>query len=217
MKMFNQALAAAAFAAVLPAHAYVATQSGGAVSSVGGIATETFSDAPVFARTGGAVFNSTTPGATLTGQVYAVTGISVQPQKGGTYANDAWFSVGGGQTATFSFLPGTDYIGFLWGSIDTYNTVTFYDGAVALATFTGGTGGLAANQATLYADTYFNFFAPSITSMSFASLSNAFEIDNLSARTAAPFVVNDVPEPGALALLAAAFGAAAVARRRLRR
>ena len=69
--------------------------------------------------------------------------MSAQPQKGVVSLNDTWASVAGGAAAELASGRGTSYVGFLWGSVDTYNTVTFYDGASVIASYVGGPGGWA--------------------------------------------------------------------------
>lgn len=212
MKHLPNVLAAALALAALQAQAYTATLTAGPTSAVAGVTTEDFEGAPVFAQ-GGAwdFFDSTSPGVGLTGDgIYLKPGISAQPQKGVVSPDDTWASVAGGAAAELSFSAGTTYVGFLWGSVDTYNTVTFYDGATVIASFVGGPGGLGAGEVPLgdgnqAVAQYLNFWAPSITRVTFASSANAFEIDNVSA----------VPEPGTYALMLAGLAAVGfVARRR---
>jgi hypothetical protein len=212
MSLTKILLAAAAAMCVAQAHAYTATITAGPTSGVAGVTTETFQGAPVFAQSGSwNIFNSTDAGVGLTGNgIYLKPGISAQPQKGAVSANDKWASVAGGNSATLSFAAGTNYVGFLWGSVDTYNTVRFFDGATEIASFKGGNGGLGANQVPTgdgnqAVAQYFNFFAPSITSVKFESGGNAFEIDNVAA----------VPEPGTYAMMLAGLAAMGfIARRR---
>lgn len=217
MKHLKSLLAAAAILGAVQAQAYDVSLTNGATSAMAGVTTETFQGAAVFTRGGGGrVFNSDSAGAFLTGaDIWLVSGLSAQPYKGIVATNDKWFSVGGDDAAAvFSFAATTSYVGFLWGSADTYNTVSFYDpSANLIASFTGGAGGLAAHQVGAgdgrqWRSTYFNFSAASIGAVKFESSGNAFEIDNLSATTA-------VPEPETYALMFTGLGAVAfVARRR---
>ena len=40
-------------------------------------------------------------------------------------------------SATLTFAPGQTYLGILWGSLDSYNTLTFFNGGTAFASVTG--------------------------------------------------------------------------------
>ena len=200
MKLIPPLLVAAAALATAQAHAYTATLSAGPMSAVAGVTTEDFEGAPVFTRAGAWDFyDSTSPGVGLTGDgIYLLPGVSAQPHKGVVSPDDTWASVAGGNVAELSFAVGTTYVGFLWGSVDNYNTVTFYDGDAAIASYVGGPGGMGAHEVPLgdgnqAVAQYFNFWAPSITRVTFASGQNAFEIDNVSA----------VPEPESYALMLA--------------
>jgi hypothetical protein len=97
------------------------------------------------------------------------------------------------------------YFGLLWGSVDAVNTLSFYDGATLLFTFTGhDVDGLANGDqgaaGTLYvninSDTPFNKVVAS-------SSAYAFEFDNV-ALAVNPISLQEtaaIPEPGTLALL----------------
>lgn len=89
-------------------------------------------------------------------------------------------------------LPGDRlYLGLLWGSVDSYNTLSFYEGASLVGSLTGldvtaGANGNQGASGTYYvnvtSDEVFNRIVATSTSY-------AFEIDNVS------YNPNPVPEP----------------------
>jgi hypothetical protein len=116
-----------------------------------------------------------------------------------------------GTPATLSLSKGAYYLSFLYGSIDSYNSVTFHYAAgsgIADVTFTGAQLNAFAgdpangNQTSPATNKYIQFnlgnTGDQLRSVSFGSSTNAFEIDNL--------YVNAVPEPAAWALMIAGFG-----------
>lgn len=136
----------------------------------------------------------------------------------------AFYSVGAtnGQmpvtSATFGG-PGISYFGFYMGSPDTYNSMTFYNGATAIFTLNGSQMAAAAllmpdgNQSHGF---YMNVHAnggPSFTKIEFSSVDgngnaiNAFETDNHA------YVIS-VPEPESYAMFGAGLGLLALLRRR---
>lgn len=148
--------------------------------------------------TGGAVFNTTTfEHATPAG------------------SDSYYYSIGatGGQTGpgVVTFANPSSYFGFLWGSPDLYNHVTFYSGETVLGTFDGSAVLQPTNGDQAFS-AYFNVYANSplhITSVQFESAGgNAFETDNHA-------YISAVPEPETYAMMLAGLGIiGAIARRR---
>lgn len=95
-----------------------------------------------------------------------------------------------------------DYFGLYWGSVDTYNHVSFYLGGDLVDTFSGGDlAPLMANggQGSWTSNRFVNFFFDGgdlFDSIVLTSTSYAFETDNHAFGKVA------VPEPGTLALFA---------------
>ncbi len=111
-------------------------------------------------------------------------------------------SYAGSETLTISGQS-SDYFGVYWGSMDTYNTLTFLEGNTVVATITGAqvaAGGNAdGNQSLLGTNNYVNIFdLPSYDAVVLSSTSPNFEVDNIAFGK-----VPTVPEPGTLALLGA--------------
>jgi hypothetical protein len=96
-------------------------------------------------------------------------------------------------------LPGLQkYFGLLWGSVDNYNTLSFYDGATLVGQITGSDVTASPNgdqgvNGTLYVNitSTLGFDRVVATSSQFA-----FEFDNIAFNPTVP-----VPEPASLALL----------------
>ena len=115
-----------------------------------------------------------------------------------------------------------DYYGFRWGSIDFYNTVSFYDGDTLLLSLTGtqvkdASPGLTAGYFNVYAGT-----GESITRVVLESSRSSLESDNhavrFMAQSLAPYApIASVPEPSTYALLLAGLGLVGFAARRSRR
>jgi hypothetical protein len=92
----------------------------------------TFADSSTFAGYGGIV---TTSVATITGGALNPGG-STNPGSGfdGSIAN----YLAAPSDITITFNGNQKYFGLLWGSVDTTNTVSFYEGSTLLASYTGG-------------------------------------------------------------------------------
>ena len=110
-----------------------------------------------------------------------------------------------GGSITFNFASAQNYFGLLWGSVDTYNTLSFYDGATLIGSLTGAdvlglipspnTGASGTVYANILSDEGFNTVVATSTQY-------AFEIDNVAFGAS----YSAVPEPstvvaGALLLL----------------
>lgn len=114
-------------------------------------------------------------------------------------------------TGLLTTLPAGSYLNYLglyYGSIDTYNDLSFYNSSNALITTVTGAslisefGGATGNQFDDRTNIYVNlYFEPSevFTSFSFTTRSVAFEMDNLA--VGYNIKRQDVPEPETLALV----------------
>ncbi|MDE2602079.1 MAG: VCBS domain-containing protein, partial [Bradyrhizobium sp.] len=96
-----------------------------------------------------------------------------------------YLSIGAGGSETITFTTEQNQFGLYWGSVDSYNKISFYNGSVLVASYSG------ADVAPLFADgdrdsfssngyVEFAHLAP-FTQVVLTSSSNAFEVDNISA------------------------------------
>lgn len=104
------------------------------------------------------------------------------------------------QSAIFNIGSAANYFGLYWGSIDTYNIISFFLGNTLVASYNGGQlPSLAAdgNQTAWASNRYinFDFGSASFDSVKLTSSGFAFETDNHSFRKTA------VPEPATLLLM----------------
>ena len=114
-----------------------------------------------------------------------------------------------GLLGTLGANASLNYFGLYYGSIDTYNDVTFYNaagnviqtvtGTDLINQFKGTSGNQTGDSSNLYVNLYFTA-AEQFSSFSFSTTSRAFEMDNLVVgyQVSAP---GAVPEPASLALV----------------
>ncbi len=117
--------------------------------------------------------------------------------------------------ATFVFTELYNYLGLFWGSIDTYNSLSFYNNNTLLGTITGtqaaapgiANGNWTASSTNRYVNIYSGSASEYFNKVEIYSNGVAFELDNLA--------VAVVPEPTTMLLFGAGLaGLAAVGRRR---
>jgi hypothetical protein len=105
-------------------------------------------------------------------------------------------------SVTLSFAPGQTYLGLLWGSVDLYNTLTFYSGATNLGAITGGDVTAAANgdqgaSGTFYVNIHSTVGFDRVVA---TSSQYAFEFDNVAYATPEPSTLISASMAGLLGL-----------------
>ncbi len=199
------ALAPAASAVTIDFGNCAADDGSGFTTCVAGATVDTY-DAPVLAQYfgDGAIVSGSVSGRYATPAGDATSYVTV-PEEDSSGALGVWF---GGKAQ--------DYFGLYWGSMDAYNSLTFYRNGTEVAGF-GGSDVIAAanllgNQTAAGSNRYVNFwFAPGegFDAVVFRSDGYAFEFDNVAWAS----LHNAVPEPTTVALLCAALVCAGLAGR----
>jgi len=122
-----------------------------------------------------------------------------------------YLSVGAGGTETISFTHDQNAFGLYWGSVDSFNTISFYHEGTLVASYTGAniaplfpTG----NQGSFSSNGYVEFAGlGQFDKAVLGSSSNAFEVDNISAGTVpAPHVELTAPITGTISVSDADIG-----------
>ena len=166
-----------------------------------------------------ATFQFDGPTSEYSGTIYtdSVGGVRAQPAG----STGGYGSVGPSNDQSSAILDLSAFgaissITFLWGSVDTYNTITLLGTGVS---FNGGDEGVSPsngdqvnpNSNRLVTLTFTGADQWNVTGLEFSSTGNAFEFDNVKVTTAA------VPEPASWALMLGGFGAIGGAMRSRRR
>ena len=111
----------------------------------------------------------------------------VGPSPGQPDTSD-YLSVGANSSETITFASEQNAFGLYWGSIDTYNTISFYNGAVLVASYTGAEilPMLAGNPGNFALNGYVEFANLGLfNEVVLGSGANAFEVTNISSGTIA--------------------------------
>jgi|GEM_PF-1113177 len=155
-------------------------------------------------------FNSSFPANYTGGTLFnaSVSDITVKPEG----AEGNFWSINDSSTGQFSYSEGVSYYGFLWGSADSYNQISFYNGSQLIGSLNGSQLSSAKNgndNASFYVNAYVGT-GEIITSVSFYSGKNALETDNHAYIPA----VSAVPEPETYGMMLAGLGLMGILTRR---
>ncbi|CCE05640.1 conserved hypothetical protein [Bradyrhizobium sp. STM 3843] len=164
------------------------------VTSAQGMATETFDEVSAGSASnnghGHGNFYSDALHASFSasgdaGVVHGSSSDSAAPFVGDGQDHTNYLSIGGHAQETISFDSAMNSFGLYWGSVDSYNSVSFYDGTKLVASYSGdavapllangGQGSFASNGYVEFSD-----LAP-FNKVVLTSTHDAFELDNVSA------------------------------------
>lgn len=147
----------------------------------------------------------------FSGAAAAVTG-SVSGQYASPFGDTSQYLSTGIGAITIGFVAPQTYVGLLWGSVDSYNQLSFYYQGQQIAAITGGdiTAGANGNQGA--GGTYYVNITSSMPfdTVIASSSSPSFEFDNLA------FGSTPVPEPATLAIFGVGLIGFVASRRRRR-
>ena len=124
-------------------------------------------------------------------------GTALQPQTfgQGSYTGpirSQYISVFGSTTATLNFNAPESYFGILWGSVDSYNSLSFYNGSTLIGSITGSeivaiAGGTINGNGNSGLDEYVNVTSgTAFNKIVVGSLVNSFEFADIAYAPAAP-------------------------------
>jgi hypothetical protein len=164
-----------------------------------------FGPAATFDHETPTAYGQTTPAPTFSdgGGVWTGGGLVMNNAPGsaaGLYADPAndptnYLAVLGGRTETVTYSRLESKLGLYWGSIDSYNVVTLYDGAASVTVPVPA--GADGDQYAPDSNRYFVISGFDFDEVAFSSGGNSFEFDNVAAAAA--------PEPSIWVLLLAGF------------
>jgi len=133
-----------------------------------------------------ATFSASGPAGVVSGSSSGVTAAPFVGPLPGHADQTRYLSIGAGGTETITFDDPQNAFGLYWGSVDSYNTIAFYNGNTPVAFYTGAdinplfpTG----NQGSFASNGYVEFSGLGAFNRVVLGTgnSNAFEIDNISA------------------------------------
>jgi PEP-CTERM motif len=147
----------------------------------------------------------------INGATFSGTGLVVNNAGGdsqGVYAfpafdNTNYMAVMADKSETIAYSSAQKSFGLYWGSIDTYNTIAFFNGATQVASYNGGSLGLTVSpfgdQNASSSNQYVTFSNLIFDSVVLGSIGkNSFEFDNVTSVAA-------VPEPSTWAMMILGF------------